>query len=1061
MKLNKIFILCIILISIFMLGVVSASENTTDLSIDESNSDVLEVQDTAIETKGIENADVNLEDTSTVKPQIDYKEHMWKEEKYNITLTLPENYNGKVNVKMENNEFESSVENGKGIVELPALQTLYSYPISYSAIQTYIQYTDNNNGYTYSKGFEVYIHEENPNDTTSITKSTLTNFFMGDEEKILIFEIPYGTGGLIDLYIDNDFYKTLKSNEQAFIYNVPSSLGAGKHTYKARLYDSSYYDDVNLTGTFNINCIYVEGPTEPDYHNYGDHKVKVRTSENVTGYVTILIDGKEYIKELLYDEYNIIPLYDVAEGTHKGTVVYSGDLNHDPCNISFDYYQMKPTSLENFICSFSTKDAAVGSNITITVTCSDGQTGTISTYANGKTYTSPIISNSATFNIYIDDFDFYEFYFDYSGDERHPPTNFGTVDTCTVMTHYEITAENLLINENHTISIFLPKDANGNLIVRTEHENYSLEVRGGKAEIIIPASNSVKTIHAEYSGDDYEVKTKDITLIDYRITAPDRMYPGQDEELLIELSDDYKNVTVKDGKEVIASGNLTNGKFSIPLKDFTLEQHSFRITFGEKTVYKNVYIEPKIIKANSTMIVGDNNNIVLILPDDAKGTLTLKNNDKIISQTTTKDGIVNISLSNLTFGSYDLYIDYADEKYGTFYSYLQKINIYKPKMSVTALDTKDGLIIKFSDNVTGCVKVNYKNMSYFAFVEDGETIIPNLYPVNNISLSYCENDKSRFIKNEIIPVEIKTTITYENEVHFGEDIVVFIEASPNLNGEILIYDEISEGYEYTNFKVVNGTGNYTKTNTTCAIDYDFDIWVDNILVGNVKVLVVPKITVTNEVIAMIADANPNNYMVVNMDGKFFNNASLATGTATISLADVPAGVHEFEVYCTGFPRVPKTFNVTIEKKPTYTPKITCGNLNMYYLDGSKFKVSVVGKSGSPSAGETVSITINKITYKLKTNKNGAVYLKITDLPKVYKITVKYSGVTVTKKVTVKKVLTLNTVKVKKSAKKLVLTATLKKGKIPLKNKKITFKFNGKKYAAKTNKKGIAKVTVKK
>ena len=53
-------------------------------------------------------------------------------------------------------------------------------------------------------------------------------------------------------------------------------------------------------------------------------------------------------------------------------------------------------------------------------------------------------------------------------------------------------------------------------------------------------------------------------------------------------------------------------------------------------------------------------------------------------------------------------------------------------------------------------------------------------------------------------------------------------------------------------------------------------------------------------------------------------------------------------------------------------------------------------------------------------------------------------------------------KIKRSAKKLVLTATLKKvsGKY-LKGKRITFKFNGKKYSAKTNKKGVAKVTVKK
>jgi hypothetical protein len=59
------------------------------------------------------------------------------------------------------------------------------------------------------------------------------------------------------------------------------------------------------------------------------------------------------------------------------------------------------------------------------------------------------------------------------------------------------------------------------------------------------------------------------------------------------------------------------------------------------------------------------------------------------------------------------------------------------------------------------------------------------------------------------------------------------------------------------------------------------------------------------------------------------------------------------------------------------------------------------------------------------------------------------------------VIVLKKATVKKSAKKLVLQATLKKvnGKY-LKGKKITFKFNGKKYTAKTDKKGIAKVTIK-
>ena len=57
-------------------------------------------------------------------------------------------------------------------------------------------------------------------------------------------------------------------------------------------------------------------------------------------------------------------------------------------------------------------------------------------------------------------------------------------------------------------------------------------------------------------------------------------------------------------------------------------------------------------------------------------------------------------------------------------------------------------------------------------------------------------------------------------------------------------------------------------------------------------------------------------------------------------------------------------------------------------------------------------------------------------------------------------LTSKSVTVKKSAKKLTLSVKLTKGKTLLKNKKVTFRFRGKNYTAKTNSKGIAKVIIK-
>ena len=50
--------------------------------------------------------------------------------------------------------------------------------------------------------------------------------------------------------------------------------------------------------------------------------------------------------------------------------------------------------------------------------------------------------------------------------------------------------------------------------------------------------------------------------------------------------------------------------------------------------------------------------------------------------------------------------------------------------------------------------------------------------------------------------------------------------------------------------------------------------------------------------------------------------------------------------------------------------------------------------------------------------------------------------------------------IKKSTKKLNLSVKITKGKSLLKSKKIKFKFRSKTYTAKTNSKGIAKVTVK-
>ena len=113
-------------------------------------------------------------------------------------------------------------------------------------------------------------------------------------------------------------------------------------------------------------------------------------------------------------------------------------------------------------------------------------------------------------------------------------------------------------------------------------------------------------------------------------------------------------------------------------------------------------------------------------------------------------------------------------------------------------------------------------------------------------------------------------------------------------------------------------------------------------------------------------------------------------------------------------------------------------------------------------GVIVRFKVGKKTFKVKTNKYGVAKLKLSRFaPKKYKITITYKGTKVTKRLTVKHILKLNKANVRKYARKVTLTASLKKvnGKYP-KGKTIKFKFNKKTYKAKTNKKGIAKISIK-
>ena len=139
--------------------------------------------------------------------------------------------------------------------------------------------------------------------------------------------------------------------------------------------------------------------------------------------------------------------------------------------------------------------------------------------------------------------------------------------------------------------------------------------------------------------------------------------------------------------------------------------------------------------------------------------------------------------------------------------------------------------------------------------------------------------------------------------------------------------------------------------------------------------------------------------------------------------------------------------------------------------GKNYSITLKDSNGNVLAGKEVLISFNGKIYKCTTNAKGVATVKVALSKKgTYPVVVsflgddKYNGSFAVAKIKVnpqKVKLTVAKKKYKASKKKKILMATLKaSNKKAIKGKKIVFIVNKKKYTAKTNKKGIAKVKVK-
>lgn len=437
--------------------------------------------------------------------------------------------------------------------------------------------------------------------------------------------------------------------------------------------------------------------------------------------------------------------------------------------------------------------------------------------------------------------------------------------------------------------------------------------------------------------------------------------------------------------------------------------------------------------------------------DDADHALSFKfnGNNDIMNAFSYSEGI---TLSNVTYwnGS-EVNSDEVSPNRGASPGINVTLEIYNDDVSVKTLTLKTG------DN--GKVNFNYADMAFgryaYKIYHADDSYYTNAEKTGEFSYLANSTINVDIIGNLISGMPFKVNVYGENLTKinltiYDEDnkvVANIIDSDLNDSGTIMYFPGLPAGqYNITVINQANDTVNSSIVSKLFNVSglfinaSDAIYFIGSSMIYQARLIDGEGNPVLKQIMTFIID-NDVHYGVTDKNGIAKVHLDLKKGDYDILIS------HDF------------AFNATA-KISVLLRLVENSDLVMDYNLGS-FKVRAIGDDGKPIAGDYVKMSVDGKTYNVKTNNQGYAILKITSKPNTYKITSTYKGYSVQNTIKVKK--TLNAKKTFKAKKnrKLTLTATLKRsnGKA-ISGKKVSFKLNGKTYKATTNKKGIAKVTIK-
>ena len=826
---------------------------------------------------------------------------------------------GNVIVTVAGKEYIVEVTDGKGIATGDKLAAgTYAFAAAWAG-------NDNYNIVTENGDFKV-------NKIDSSVAVNVNNIKVGEELTITV-NVPSDATGDVTVSVDGKEYKVAIENGKAV--KTISGLKADDYTVTVKYAGDNNYNAAVAASSFTVSKVdSTMDVTVNDIVFGGDLIVDAVLPGDATGEVVITVNGVDYPVPIV-DGKATGTIGGLAAGDYTVTVKYAGDDKYVGVEITEGVNVAKAQPVLGVVIA----DVDYGNGFVIEATLtgvnSAPLSGNVIVTVAGKEYIVEVTDGKGIFTGDKLAAGTYGFAAAWAGNDNYNAVvENGDFKVNKIDSTVAVNADDIKVGENVTVTVNVPTDATGDVIIIVDGVDYTVAIENGKA---------VKTI-ADLKANDYTVTVK---------YSGDNNYNANQnttEFTVSKISDYNMDISVPEIKEGV------NSTISVDLpKDAT----------GTVTVE----IDGKKYTAN--VIDGTANVIVSGLSAGDYNITTVYSGDAKYDSMTKKGNITVIPNVNVNLDVSDVEMFYHDGS-----RLVAKLTDFQGKPIVNAT-------IYFSINGVTYAKTTDANGT----ASIGLNLESGAYPVivaYNGSASYSKISKN--ITVTINPSIIADDLVkmYKNDTKFsakflGSDGKVLANTTVKFNINGVLYTRTTNNDGVGSLAINLRPGEYVLTayNPVTGEQQGFNITVKSLIVTQDLTKYYMN---ASSFQATIYDKNGSlavgKNVTFNINGVFYTRTADENGVVSLAINLRPGEYIITTIY----------EELDIGNNVVVLPTLVTSDLNMTYRDGSKFTAQTLDGQGKPLVNQNVTFNVNGRLYFKTTGDDGVASLTINLMSGKYIIT---------------------------------------------------------------------------